>query len=490
MNEYARVCGTKRGKRRPLQSSPRSIARLQPVTRFCLLLAVLLLSTSGHEAALTDGVMESNNRNPARVLHLGNDDGIPESEPSEKWRHLRRSREALDREPPLSSQSPKRILTKPSPTPTEIQVPEKPSLEQATNQAPERNDTKSRFSVELSVAIVDIVNASNVTSYEYEDTLLAISKALDVIIINDTEYELHSTSNTTFQGDGANNETDAVETSWVYTLKQNNATAKKYENTTECLVDGSNETVVVTWVKAVVEYLILPERRQVNDTQESAGNDTELQLGDEGQEEEDSKDNIFEPLDEPLAERSTGHYWDWDTVGSTIVNATIERIKDGSILELIQKQSLSVVGVAQVGLENLTQCIVVDMNPTLDVPIPFIDPLDLASWDALQMFGSIMFASTLVGTLSLCFIGRNRSKALRVEHWSAMIGDESAVNDFLTVSSQFLPPECIHQRDENAAMLVTIPGSEAEPHYPINADGVPYHASNHQCNEGCRHYEL
>ena len=464
----------KGGRRRPLAPSQRNSAHLVLLSRSCLLVLVLLLTTTCHEATR----LGSDHKRSTRSMTLIDLQDQMQFWVFEKGSRYFRRRSTEQQVLPSPSVMQRTLGNSPTLAPAEEQDPEKPSLQQATNLAPDRDDTKSLFTVDLSVAIiVDAAsNASNVT-YEH-NAVMAISKALDVIIVNDTEYELQTKSNITIQGPDVN-ETQNVESTWVYTLKQNNATAKSQENATECLVDGSNETVTVMWIRTVVEYLILPERRYTNDSLDEAALDLE---------EEDSEDNIFEPL-ETVTERVNTHHWDWDTVGSTIINATIKRVEDGSILEWIQHQDLSVVGVSQVGLENMTTCIVVDMNPTLDIPIPFIDPLDLASWDTLQMLGLIMFLMTLLGTSSLCLIGRNRSKALRVEQWTAIIGDESAVNEFLTLSSQFLPPECIYKRDENAAPLVTIPGAEKEARFPIQDDAACC-VSSHQCNERCRHNEL
>lgn len=468
-----------RGKRRPL---PSSNARLHLLSRSCVFLVALLLAARlrCHEAARVDSFLNPNNEKPFRrtFTYLDNNERIiRRSQQAENQRYLRRRNanpaQAAQQQVPME-----RTLGEPSQQ--DEHVPEKPSLEHTANApAPQRNE--SRFSINLSVAVVDsVVNASNGTYVT--DTVSAIVNALDTIIVNDTDYELHSSvmNNATAIQDTNTNETQS--SSWVYTLKLNNSTAKEYENSTECLVHGSNETISVTFVKVVVEYYIIPQRRYMNDTaQNENNNDTHLQQGGEHSD-QDSEDNVFDLLDPLLAhdetetERSNGHSWDFVMVGSTVVNATRDRIVDGSILEWIQQQDLSVVGVAQVGRENLTRCIVVDANPELDVPIPFIDPLDLGSWDALQMLGSIMFLLTIVGTCSLCFIGRNRSKAVRVEEWSAMIGNESAVNDFLTLSSRFLPPECISQRDRNAAMLVTIPGAEqTESPCLIHADDAACH---------------
>ena len=461
MNENWKACGAKRGKRRSLPQSELCSNTLHSISRYCLLLSILLLSTVGHEAAPIHTRMQEVKKGSRIRLQ-------------KKRRYLQLTSNNLH-EPAMA-----RMLSEPCPTTRKQNVPEKPSLEQETgDQAPERNETISQFSVELSVAIVDNIEQPNET---HLNMLLAIVNALDTVIVNDTDYELYSTYNTSVQSEASNETAEGVPSRWVYTLKQENETAKERENATFCDIVGTNETIMVTWVKAVINYLILPERRAMNDTHEN-DHDDELYDEDSYDDESPQEENIFEDHDPLMGhtdmQRTIGRQWDCDTVGSTIMNATIKRIDDRSILEWVQQHDLSVVGVSQVGFENLTQCFVVDMNPASDVPIPFVDPLDLASWNALQTLGSIMFFLTLVGTSSLCLIGRNRSKAIRIEQWSAMIGNEAAVNDFLHLSSQFLPPECIYQRDENAAVLVTIPAAETEAHYPMNADGTACHASNH-----------
>lgn len=509
MNKDEQVSRSKRGKRRPLLAPKRrrSGAHLPWfISRsYVALFVVLLLSC--HEA---NGSVNSNHGNPLSSQSLNQNEQSRRKLPGTARR--RNANHHVPAPSPLKDRI--RVLTEPGPAPQKDSIPEKPSLDYTASQAPERNDT--RFSVDLSIAVVvesrntSLSNDTTATEY-YSDTLSTIVKSLDTIIVNDTDYELHSSFVTNNHTATTLNETQQaagrqVPGSWVYTLKVNNVTAKEYENATACSIADSNETVTVTWVKVVVEYYIIPKRRAENDTAAAPAanttndnNGTGLQHGEvPTPDNKDSEDNVFENEDPWLAnptqtERSSsssGQFSDdWDAIKPTVLNATRDRIEDGSILEWIQQIDLSVVGVAQVGLENSTQCLVVDMNPELNVPIPFIDPLDLKSWDALQMLGSIMFMLTLLGTSSLCVIGRNRSKALRIEHWSATIGDESAVNDLLTFSSRFLPPECINKRDANGATIVTIPGADSnEPCYPLPANETACHVSGReQCHQACRH---
>ena len=489
MVEHDKICGLKNGRRRPLPSS-RRVSHHNICVTHSLLVWVLLFSASSIGAADVHLKLNDNDITPS-VMHIDDNehlymDEIQAEPPEVRRSYLRRASIRLDK--PASAME--RILTAPSPTPV---IPEKPSLEEhhVSQDIPERNETKMRFAVTLSFAVVvadDLnLNVSN-TTHTHDDTLLSIVNALETIITNDTEYELQSSYNETRENES--NVSSTAASTWIYTLKQYNASAKERVNSTECHVVDSNETVTVTWVKAMVEFLIMPERRHVNESQNQDGGDEFEIAHDYGvEEDQDSKDDVYDPLDPLMSHsethRTNGDSWDWASVGSTVVNATILRIDDGSILEWIQHENLRVVGISQVDRENTTQCIVVDVNPTLPV-LPFIDPLDLQSWDALQMLGSIIFGMTLVGTLSLCLIGRNRSKAVRVEEWTARIGDESAVNDFLHLSSQFLPPECVRQRDEHAAKIVTIPVAQPEPSYPfMHADDAACQDTSFPFNQAC-----
>lgn len=481
MFEHDKICGTKNARRR------RTVSHL--CGTHSLLVWILLLSASVIISGAHVHVKLNDNDIKPLVMYIDASERLNmdevQTEPPVLVRrnHKRRASKRLDK-PALATV---RILTAPSPTPA---IPEKPSLEEnhASQDIPEQNETKMRFAVTLSFAVVVAddgtnLNASNATS-THDDVLLAIFFALDTIITNDTEYELQSSYNET--KDEELNVSSTAESTWIYTLKQYNASAKERVNSTECHVVDSNDTVKVTWVKAMVEYLIIPERRHVNESQNQDDGDESEIAHDYGIEQDEiSKDDVYDPLDPLVSQsethRSNGNQWDWASVGSTVVNATIERIDDGSILELIQHETLRVVGISEVDKENTAQCIVVDMNPTLPV-LPFIDPLDLQSWDALQMLGSIIFGLTFLGTLSLCLIGRNRSKAVRVEEWTARIGDESAVNDFLYLSSQFLPPECV--KHSGAAKIVTIPGTE--PSYPLmHADSAAFQGTSFPFNQAC-----
>lgn len=151
-------------------------------------------------------------------------------------------------------------------------------------------------------------------------------------------------------------------------------------------------------------------------------------------------------------------YGEWKSkkISSKVLNAAASRIHNGSLLNWIQQQAPSIVGVVQVGHEELARCIAVG-DVDLDGPVPFIDPTDMRSLDSLQMSGCILFIVTFLGTSMLCLVGHSRSK--QAEEWSAEIGDESAVDAFLNLSAQFLPPECLNQREEGAATLVTMPAN-------------------------------
>jgi hypothetical protein len=77
------------------------------------------------------------------------------------------------------------------------------------------------------------------------------------------------------------------------------------------------------------------------------------------------------------------------------------------------------------------------------------------SWDSPHMLCCILFIVAFLRTSIHGLVGHSRSK--RVEEWSAVIGNELIIGASLNLSAQFLPAECLSQREEGAATLVTMP---------------------------------
>ena len=258
-------------------------------------------------------------------------------------------------------------------------------------------------------------------------------------------------------------------TRWWYTVIQDVATTEE-RNITSCLLHGSSDNITVVWIETRVDYLIVvrPYQNKTDSNDDSSSSDDHhhenvFNLGSPGEATSREGDIYYggptkAPVEATSRERDInygGNTWDdrTESIAPEIINATIARIQNGTLLEWIQQREPNVVGVTQVGQEDSARCAMVDEHP--DLAIPFIKPVQTPSWGLLQTLGSVVFILTVGGTTLLCLVGRNRSKAIK--QWSAVIGDESAVDDFLKLSREFLPPECLNQRGEGAAVLVTMP---------------------------------
>jgi hypothetical protein len=282
---------------------------------------------------------------------------------------------------------------------------EEPPIDHSTHAVPKHDDAKFLVSFDLSIAVVRSDEASE--NAVHLDTLTAISSALDTVIVNDTSYELLQRN--------ASLSDDADLPNWKYTLKQETATTTHLFNE-KCHLIDSNETIMVTWLQTKLDYTVFP---WWNDDDE---------IYDLYSYEVDEEEGVFDfgALGSFVESMKTA-YGEWKSkkISSKVMYAAATRIHNGSLLNWIQQQAPNIVGVVQVGHEELARCVVVD-DINLDGPVPFIDPTDMRSLDSLQMSGCILFIVTFLGTSMLCLAGHSRSK--QAEEWSAEIGDESAVD--------------------------------------------------------------
>ena len=194
------------GKRRPLPSSPKTTNRTQHCRYRFLLCLVVLATGRCQEAPLIGGGALSD---AVHVLPVGQldqasatidgglrsrDPGLPQDDGATE-RRLGKGRyenhyEASSRVGASPSPTPVvAVAIEPTPSPTHTM--EKPSLQETTHQEPLQNNTSSKVSLELSVAVMT-GDDDDMTTNEtyYADTLNAIINALNTVIVNDTAYDL------------------------------------------------------------------------------------------------------------------------------------------------------------------------------------------------------------------------------------------------------------------------------------------------------------